>query len=278
MSGWTIIGGGGFIGGRLGQALRDQGQAVYAPARGDPELFSRDLGCVFYCAGLTGDFAVRPFDTVEAHVTLLAQVLSQARFSRLIYLSSTRLYDSLGASGGREDNLLTFDPAAPRNVYDLSKALGENLTLARSGGRGAVARLSNVFDLAQGASGFLPELLQTARRARVLTLDSVPGAVRDYIHADDVIAGLLAMGSADGEAGKLGVVNLASGQNLSNAELAQVFEQAGWTLNLAPDRPMPSAPRCATDRLRALGVHPRDPRDLIAQALTAPGFYLGPDA
>ncbi len=278
MSGWTIIGGGGFIGGRLGQALRDQGAQVHIPVRGDPALFERDLGCVVYCAGLTGDFAVRPFDTVEAHVTLLAQLLSRARFSRLIYLSSTRLYDSLGAAGGHEDDVLAFDTAAPRNVYDLSKALGENLTLARSGGRGAVARLSNVFDLADGASGFLPELLQKARRVRVLSLDSVPGAVRDYVHADDVVAALMAMGLADGEAGALGVVNVASGQNLSNAELALVFEQAGWTLKLAPDRPMPSAPRCATDRLRALGVQPRDPRDLIAQALSAPGFYLGPEA
>lgn len=271
MTSWTVIGAGGFIGGRLAQALRDRGEAVYAPARGEGGLFDRDLGRVFYCAGLTGDFAVRPFDTVEAHVTLLAQVLSKARFDRLIYLSSTRLYDSLGAAGGHEDDVLAFDPAAPRNVYDLSKALGENLTLARSDGRGAVARLSNVFDLAEGASGFLPELLQKARRARVLTLDSVPGAVRDYIHAGDVISALLAMG----EAGTTGVINVASGQNVSNADLARVFAEAGWTLNLAPDRPMPPAPRCATDRLRALGVSPRDPRRLIAQALSAPGFFLG---
>lgn len=272
MSGWTIIGAGGFIGGRLAQALRDRGEAVYAPPRGEADLFGRDLGRVFYCAGLTGDFAVRPFDTVEAHVTLLAQVLAKARFERLIYLSSTRLYDSLGAAGGREDDILAFDPAAPRNVYDLSKALGENLTLARSDGRGSVARLSNVFDLAEGASGFLPDLLQKARRSRVITLDSVPGAVRDYIHADDVTAALLAMG--DGEVS--GIVNVASGRNTSNAELAEVFDQAGWTINLAPDRPMPPAAQCAVERLRSLGVDPQDPRKLIAQSLSAPGFFLEP--
>lgn len=271
MSGFTVIGAGGFIGGRLAQALRDRGEAVYAPGRGEANLFDRDLGRVFYCAGLTGDFHVRPFETVEAHVTLLAQVLAKARFERLIYLSSTRVYDSLGAAGGDEADILAFDPAAPRNVYDLSKALGENLTLARSEGRGAVARLSNVFDLAEGASGFLPELLQKARRTRTITLDSVPGAVRDYIHADDVTAALLAMGAGEVS----GVINVASGRNVSNADLAQVFAKAGWTLNLAPDRPMPPAPHCAIDRLRALGVDPRDPRVLIAQALSAPGFFLG---
>ena len=111
MSGWTIIGAGGFIGGRLTQALRARGEAVYAPSREDRDLFERDLGRVFYCAGLTGDFAVRPFDTVEAHVTLLAQVLAKARFERLIYLSSTRLYDSLGAAGGGEDDILAWSHA-----------------------------------------------------------------------------------------------------------------------------------------------------------------------
>ncbi|WP_300578075.1 NAD(P)-dependent oxidoreductase [Phenylobacterium sp.] len=271
MSGFTIIGAGGFIGGRLAQALRARGEAVYAPARGESDLFERDLGQVFYCAGLTGDFAVRPFDTVEAHVTLLAQVLAKARFQRLIYLSSTRLYDSLGAAGGDETDILAFDPAAPRNVYDLSKALGENLTLARSDGRGAVARLSNVFDLAEGASGFLPELLQAARRSRVLSRDSVPGAVRDYIHADDVVAGLLAMADQQAQ----GVVNVARGENVSNADLARVFAEAGWTLNLAADRPMPPAPVCATERLRALGVTPSDARILLRDALSAPGFFQG---
>ena len=98
MSGFTVIGAGGFIGGRLAAALRARGDSVYAPARGDEGLFDQDLGSVFYCAGLTGDFHVRPFETVEAHVGLLVQVLAKARFERLIYLSSTRVYDSLGAA------------------------------------------------------------------------------------------------------------------------------------------------------------------------------------
>jgi len=269
VSGFTVIGAGGFIGGRLAAALRARGDSVYAPARGDEGLFDQDLGTVVYCAGLTGDFHVRPFETVDAHVGLLVQVLAKARFERLIYLSSTRVYDSLGAAGGDEADILAFDPAAPRNVYDLSKALGENLTLARSDGRGAVARLSNVFDLAEGASGFLPELLREARHTRTLGRDSVPGAVRDYIHADDVVAGLLAMADQQAQ----GVVNVARGENVSNAELAQVFAESGWTLNLAPDRSMPLAPVCATERLRALGVTPRDARALLRDALLTPGFF-----
>jgi len=71
------------------------------------------------------------------------------------------------------------------------------------------------------------------------------------------------------------VVNVARDENVSNADLARVFAEAGWTLNLAADRPMPPAPVCATERLRALGVTPSDARILLRDALSAPGFFQG---
>ena len=44
---------------------------VYAPAKGDPELLERDLGTVFYCAGLTADYDRRPFDASSPrHVSI----------------------------------------------------------------------------------------------------------------------------------------------------------------------------------------------------------------
>jgi UDP-glucose 4-epimerase len=267
MSIQTVIGARGFIGSRVASALKARGASVYEPERGDPDLLSRDLGVVFYCAGLTGDFDVRPFDTVEAHVGLLSQVLRSGRFERLVYLSSTRVYDSLGAQGGREDDLLRFDVTAPRNVYDLSKALGENLTLARSGGRGVAARLANVFDWSDEAGGFLSDLLKRARRERQIVLPSAPLAGRDYIHVDDVIAALLAMGE-----GGEGIINIASGVTVSNAQIAEVMAQAGWTLTLT-GQGTPHSSVCDITKLRTLGIVPRDPRVVIDEALRSADFF-----
>ena len=267
----TVIGAGGFIGGRLVEVLTEQGREVYAPDRVDPALFDRDLGHVFYCAGLTGDFADRPFDAVEAHAGLVARILRDARFERLIYLSSTRLYDSLGASQGREDAVLALDPTLPRNVYDLSKALGENLCLTRSDGRAAVARLSNVFDLHPLASGFLSDLLARAAQERSIVLEVSPAGGRDYIHLDDAVAGLLAMDAATGS----GIVNIASGDILTNGELVRIFRSAGWRLALTGRGEPPLPPACDITRLGLLGVRPRDVREVLRRMLSVPGYFRG---
>ncbi|HTK36837.1 MAG TPA: NAD(P)-dependent oxidoreductase [Caulobacteraceae bacterium] len=268
MSLYTVIGAAGFVGSRLVSALKAEGCEVFAPARADSGLFDRDLGRVFYCAGLTADYLARPFDTVEAHVGLIARVLKDARFERLVYLSSTRLYDWAGPTGGREDEALTLSPAEPRHLYDLSKALGENLCLTQARGRGVVARLSGVWDWNDGASGFLSEWMQQARRARTLSFESATGSVRDYIHLDDAVRALRAIVDSDAA----GIFNVASGENVSNAELAEVFERRGWSVRFARATPKQIAPRCAVHRLHALGVVPRLARSAVEARIAQEDF------
>jgi nucleoside-diphosphate-sugar epimerase len=262
---YTVIGASGFVGRRLVAALQQTGHQVYAPQRGDTELFSRDLGRVFYCAGLTADYAARPFDTVDAHVSLLARVLREARFTHLVYLSSTRLYDSLGIYGGQEGQGLVLNPANPRHLYDLSKALGENLCLNAAGERAAVARLSCVFDWHDGAPGYLSEWMQRAAREKNFCLDSGTGLMRDYIHLDDVVDALRAM--ADRNA--TGIVNVASGENVSNAELADVFNRCGWSVSLSREIPRQPAPVCDVQRLVSLWKQPRPVRAVVEAYLKA---------
>jgi nucleoside-diphosphate-sugar epimerase len=259
----TILGATGFVGRRLQAALTAQGWDIFAPAKGDTSLFGHDMGVVFYCAGLTADYDRRPFDTVEAHATLVSELIRAGRFERLIYLSSTRLYDGQAAAVLDETAPLIFDPADPRRVYDLSKALGENLTLTRTEGRGAVARLSNVFDWALDAPGFLSEWLIEAARTRELQLDSSPHIARDYIHLDDVVAALIAMS----EKPATGVVNVCGGELTANGEIANLFLQAGWHVTFSRDVSPAPPPRADNARLRALGVTPAPVKDVVRRYL-----------
>jgi nucleoside-diphosphate-sugar epimerase len=252
-----VIGAAGFIGRRLCRQLVADGWDVFAPAKHDPGLFHRELGCVIYCAGLTADFDARPYDAIEAHATLVSELARAGNFERLIYLSSTRLYD--GLKTGREEALLQLNPTSPRHTYDLSKALGENVALTRTGGRGAVARIANVYDWEADAPGFLSQWLIRAREDRDLQLATSPHVQRDYIHLDDVVAALVAMAAAEVPS----VINLASGELVSNREIAEVFAAAGRQVDFLSGAPSAPPPSANVARLKSLGVRPRPVREVV---------------
>src|SRR5262249_27511474 len=95
MARFTVLGASGFVGGHLVEHLHRKGHEVWVPGRDDPEIFQRDLGYAVYCIGVIRDRWQRPFDSAEAHVCKLAQVLGRCRFSRLVYLSTSRLYEGI---------------------------------------------------------------------------------------------------------------------------------------------------------------------------------------
>ena len=271
----TVIGAGGFIGRRLVANLGQLGWDCRAPAR-DDRAFVRDaaLGTVFYCAGLTADYARRPHDTVQAHVGLLDEVLARADFDALVYLSSTRLYDGrtgFAGAGVDEDTPLALDPAEPRHLYDLSKALGESLCRHASTGRARVARLACVYSGADDdAGGFLGTLLARVRapgRGPVLEVDSSAEAARDYIHVDDVIDALVAIASR----GTQPLYNVAGGANVTNRELfARLGELAGCELRALRDEPAPSPALVSIERMRSeFGWRPRSLLDRLPALLGA---------
>jgi nucleoside-diphosphate-sugar epimerase len=259
----TIVGAAGFVGRRLKARLEEAGWTVFVPGRGDPELFRRELGAVFYCAGLTADYDARPFDTVEAHASLVSELIRRGSFERLVYCSSTRLYDGMPLANVTEAEPLLMDPTDPRRVYDLSKALGENLTIARTGGRGAVARLSNVYHWGDESPGFLSAWLILAQGGRELTLESSPHVARDYIHLDDVVTALIAL--SEGE--PAGIVNVASGELVTNGEIAGVFEAAGWHVRFTGDGRPSSPPNADAGKLASLGVRPEGVKDVVRRYL-----------
>ncbi|MDZ7861830.1 NAD-dependent epimerase/dehydratase family protein [Acidovorax sp.] len=216
MTPFTVLGASGYIGSRLVAHLQGQGHTVLAPARDNAGLFSQPLGHVLYCVGLTADFRSRPFDTVEAHVGLLAEVLRRAQFDSLLYLSSTRVY--MGAASTDEEAPLSVVPGDPSYLYNLSKLAGESLCHAsgRSGVR--VARLSNVVGpgMDAQAGNLVADLVHQAQQGAML-LRSHPESAKDYIHIDDVVHWLprIALG------GRSVTYNVASGRQTTHGQWLQ---------------------------------------------------------
>jgi nucleoside-diphosphate-sugar epimerase len=210
---FTILGASGYIGRHLCEALAAQGFDVFAPRRNDPRIFTEPLGHVIYAIGLTADFRSKPFDTVAAHVSVLADVLQKANFSSLLYLSSTRVYS--GAAETSELTSFSVSPKNPSDLYNISKLMGESLCL-NSGRRNVkIARLSNVVgEENPGSELFFYALLQEARQGKV-TLRTHPDSSKDYIALNDVLNILPRIA----QQGKASIYNVASGRNISNGEL-----------------------------------------------------------
>lgn len=227
---WTVLGASGTIGRRLAAHLRADGNTVYTPSRGDRGwLYLRPLGHVIYAIGLTADFRQRPYDTVQAHVSVLAELLQRGNFESLLYLSSTRVYAR--AAGGLEDSPLPVLTQDSSDLYNLSKLMGESLCLqdARAGVR--VARLSNVVGGEDADSvNFVPSLVREARSGRIV-LQTAADSAKDYIHIDDVVELLPRIAAS----GLQRLYNVASGVQTTHAQwTAQLAARTGCAVEVAP--------------------------------------------
>jgi UDP-glucose 4-epimerase len=263
---FSILGADGAIGRALCKYLTARGAAARPFGRADSDYMAQPLGHCIYAVGLTADYAERPFDTVEAHVSLFARLLRDADFASMTYLSSTRLYD--GGTDAAETATLFLSPHNPRHLYDLSKALGESLCL--TGGRANVraARLSSVYDDDLGGENFLHDLIKRAVAAPRLNLASHPSVARDYVHVDDVCAAV----SAIAISGRRQIYNVASGRNVNNADLfARLGELTGCKIatTIDADAPFAVAPTIDVAALADdFAIRPR-PLEAALQALVA---------
>jgi nucleoside-diphosphate-sugar epimerase len=239
----TVLGGRGFVGRHLVAHLCELGHTCWVPERNDPTLFNRPLGLVFYCIGLTANFREQPFATVDAHIGVLRDVLERADFDQLIYLSSTRVYD--GCETTTEDQPLRVRPGSPDHLYNLSKLMGESLTLS-SDKPCRVVRLSNVVGSDMGTTNFLGSVLKEAADTGAVCFKTGAQSSKDYIQIDDVVRGLIAIARHGSHA----IYNLASGINLSHGELAVWLENQGVDVTFLPGAPTTQFPPISLHRLQ----------------------------
>jgi nucleoside-diphosphate-sugar epimerase len=260
----TVLGGSGFIGSHLIRRAAALNLDHHAPGRGE-DLSRRPLGHVIYCIGLTADFRVRPFDTVEAHVWVLHRILRECRYDSLTYLSSTRLYGSHAATAGEED-AIHVRPLEPGDLYNVSKAMGESLCLTCEP-KARVARISNVYGCDFESENFLAAVIGQAVSAGKVVLQTSLDSEKDYVSIDDVTDLLLKI-AADG---RHRIYNVASGRNVSNGTLmARVAELSGCDVEVAPQAKTIRFPRIGIERIRdEFGFSPADMMDDIGGLLTS---------
>lgn len=228
----SIFGSKGFIGTALVARLREEGLDPDTPDRtrvlaGPP---AHGWGTIVWAAGLTADFRSRPHDTIAAHVGDLNALLRQGGVERLVYLSSTRVYQRSAHSG--EQGALPVMPTDPSDLYNLSKLTGESLSLSCGVPQVLIARLSNIVGPGEARrETFLGAICREAMQGEI-RLQSAGESAKDYLWIDDAVRVLASVARDD----TCGIMNVASGRQITNLEWAKVIcDETGANLRIRPD-------------------------------------------
>lgn len=214
----TILGARGFVGSEITRILERRKIPHFTPDRGDP-INTCNLGDVIYCIGLTGDFRIRPFDTVEAHVSKLSEVLQNGNFRSLTYVSSTRIY--IHGNQASEESQIIINPSIPTDLFAASKVTGELLALNSNRKNIKIARLSNVFGCDYHSKNFLASIIKDALLRKKIILHSSADSAKDYISLQDSAELLISLATHQ----KSGIYNIATGHNVTNAEIVHEIQR-----------------------------------------------------
>lgn len=230
--------------------IRDQVAVAHLVRRVDP-------GAIVHLAALShvGTSWQRIAEHFQTNVVATAGVVAGAAGRRVLFASSAEVYGDVDAA---EMPIDEDRPLAPANPYAFGKAAAE--LWVRSHG-GVVVRCFNIIGRGQAASFALPTFARQLATIRhgladpVLRVGNLE-AVRDFVHVDDAIDGILVAleRAADGSA-----LNIASGVGSRLSEVVdQLIARAGVAVRIEhdPSRLRPAeAPHLVGDprRLEALG-------------------------
>src|SRR5688572_20375395 len=239
----TILGASGFIGSLIAKRLQ-QYKLEFQSVKRNEVIPAGNLGNVIYCIGVTADFRSKPFETVDAHVCTLLDLVRRHEFDSLLYLSSSRLYE--GNDSTDEQEALRVRQQSANDLYNLSKMMGESITL-NCGRTGRVARIANVYGSDFTSDNFLPSILRQAADGEKIVLRTAPGSEKDYVWIHEVVELLIFIAAG----GTQRIYNIASGINVSNRQLAEkLSELTGCEIEFEPDAPEIKFPPININRAR----------------------------
>jgi UDP-glucose 4-epimerase len=275
-----VTGGVGFIGRAMVRALLAEGHEVTVADRRafpDPEVRSviGDL-----CDPGAAERAVRPGTDVIIHLaavtSVLASVADPVSTYRLNVDATARLLEL-----GRENEVGTFLLAStnavvgnvgraiiseqtvlrPLTPYGATKAAAEMLLSAYAncyGITGAALRFSNVYGPGMSEKdSFIPRLMRAARDGEGVNVRGDGTMMRDVVHVEDVVQGLLLAWRAR----HTGPLILGSGQSVTVNEMVETARRVTGAPIPATNVPVPNGemPAVVLDisAAKALGYQPR---------------------
>ena len=244
-----VIGGAGFIGSLVSQALIQSGREVTIVGRSAPGPHTSSLGCAYRCADLGNRAQMREIlepgcEVIDlAYATVPKTSYSDPAFDLLANLpGSVGLLEESMVAGVRRLLLVSSGgtvygppqvlpiqeshPTAPISPYGITKLTIEHYALMFHHTRDlpvVVVRPANAYGVNQRSrtgQGFLAAAIDAILSRRAIEIYGPSGTIRDYIHVTDVATGILAALNLglDGE-----IYNLGTGVGASNLDVISLL-------------------------------------------------------
>lgn len=230
-----VTGADGFIGTALVQRLQEAGHIVHRLGRGSGDIAAAEtlagldgipLDFVYHLAGRTyvPDSWQEPAEFQRVNVTGTLNILELCRHRHLpLTFVSAYLYGIPETLPIRESDRIT-----PNNPYALSKHLAETLCgfyATYYSVPVSIIRPFNIYGPGQKPNFLIPEIIaQVKANQAIRVMDLAPR--RDYLHLDDLVAGLICtLAVRPG----CQVYNLGSGSSLSVREIVAVIQSVAGT-------------------------------------------------
>lgn len=214
-----LVGGSGFIGQAVNERLATLGIHSFAPTR---YQLNTDLNStyqtVIFCAGKTFQKSLGIEDYWASDTALLAKTIEVTRPRKLIYLSSTRVYQGFQGGFAREDlDLVRF---ARLDAFNTSRLAAENFCRNANIPEVIILRVSNVIGFNLFSNNFFYSILRAAIQTGHISLESSLNAARDYISLEDVLDIVVEVLRSSAK----GTFNLSYGKNIANSDLINLIK------------------------------------------------------
>ncbi|HGN0352969.1 TPA: NAD-dependent epimerase/dehydratase family protein [Proteus mirabilis] len=214
---YTVIGSSGFIGSHMVSFLQSMNKECFCPDREYDYSIASDLGTIFYCAGY-GNCKSDIYNVIDANVNKLKEILTLAKFHKLIYISSTRVY--LNSEYSTETSDLKVSYNDERKLFNLTKLVAEDLCV-KSKKNVIIVRPSNVYGLALNSSLFLPQIIKNAINNHKIDMYVNCDYEKDYVSVNDVVTVMYKLSETINSPGD--IYNIASGYNTTAKSIADIL-------------------------------------------------------
>ena len=243
-----VIGGAGFVGSWLVQALLEESIETTVLDRMSTQpreavagvdlivddvlradltalLDDRQIDAVFHLAGTAAvpPSLERPIDDLERNAATTLAVLEAARHADrpplVGFVSSAAVYGE-----GREMPMTEDHPLQPVSPYGISKLAAETYVRLYAQLYGLPTFSVRPFSLygPRQRNGLMPYLVKRILKREPITIDADGAQIRDFVHVRDVVTAILkALGAPD----CTGVLNIGSGQATSIMSLVRLLEE-----------------------------------------------------